>query len=74
METLSSSMALCEGNPYMNGEFPLWMASNAELWCSFVGSVNMLLNKQSRSWDMRHSIIDMGYTSKIIIFSQGLIS
>ena len=44
-DTLSALLSLCEGNPPVNGGFPTQKHSDAESWCFFVVSPNLLLNK-----------------------------
>ena len=45
--TLFTWLTLYEGNPPVTGGLPLQRASDRELWCFFVVSLNVLLHKQS---------------------------
>ena len=45
METFSTLLALCEGNPPGTGRFPSQRASNADLWCYFIVSPNKQIKK-----------------------------
>ena len=47
METLSSLLAPCEGNPLVTGGFPSQIAANADPWCLFEVRLNQVLNKYS---------------------------
>ena len=47
VDTLSTLLALCEGNPPGTGGFLSQIASNAEIWCLFYIHLNKLLSKQS---------------------------
>ena len=47
METLSTLLALCEGNLLVTGWLTLQKGSNVELWCFFYVGLKRLLSKQS---------------------------
>ena len=50
METLSASLAICEGNQLKTGEFPSQRSGNASFDVFFDVSLNKRLNGPSSSW------------------------
>ena len=60
VETLSTSLALCDGNPLMTGGLPSQRASNVELWCFPIWLAGMSCWTNSRvATDLRcRDIID----------------
>ena len=43
METLSTLLALCEGNPPVTGGFPSQRASNVDFWCLLNGTIYSII-------------------------------
>ena len=55
METFSASLAFCEGNPLVSGEFPSQKAGDAELWCfSLICTLTNSWANNGDAGDLRH--------------------